>query len=58
MDGTMVLDLDVASEDNILTTFHFRRNPQTKKHKTWDGDGVLVSRSNGESTLYNIDGKM
>lgn len=22
-----------------------RRNPQTKKHKTWDGDGVLVASS-------------
>jgi len=36
----------------------FRRNPQTKKHKTWDGDGVLVSRTNGESTLYDINGAM
>lgn len=33
-----------------------RRAPQYKKHKTWDGDGVLVV--NGSScTLYDTDGK-
>ncbi|KAG8743010.1 helicase [Ceratobasidium sp. 414] len=25
-----------------VVSFTIRRNPQTKKHKTWDGDGVLI----------------
>ncbi|KAG6878547.1 hypothetical protein C0993_004446 [Termitomyces sp. T159_Od127] len=33
-----------------------RRNPQTKKHKTWDGDAILVANTN-KATLYDIDGK-
>ena len=47
-----------------LMVFHtwrhsvYRRNPQYKKHKTWDGDGVLVSSGSGESTLYDTDGQM
>ncbi|KAH0589308.1 hypothetical protein H2248_005070 [Termitomyces sp. 'cryptogamus'] len=32
------------------------RNPQTKKHKTWDGDAVLVVNSS-KATLYDVDGK-
>ncbi|KAJ7502774.1 SNF2 family N-terminal domain-containing protein [Mycena galericulata] len=32
------------------------RNFQSKKHKTWDGDGVLVV-SGFKSTLYDSDGK-
>ncbi|TFK75322.1 hypothetical protein BDN72DRAFT_511952 [Pluteus cervinus] len=33
------------------------RKPQGKKHKTWDGDGVL--KSNGkEATLYDMDARM
>ncbi|GLB37249.1 putative SNF2 family N-terminal domain containing protein [Lyophyllum shimeji] len=32
------------------------RNPQTKKHKTWDGDAILVA-SAAKATLYDIDGK-
>jgi len=33
-----------------------RRNPQTKKHKTWDGDAILVA-SRAKATLYDIDGR-
>lgn len=33
-----------------------RRNPQSKKHKTWDGDAVLVA-NNSKATLFDIDGK-
>ncbi|KAF8170206.1 SNF2 family N-terminal domain-containing protein [Mycena galopus ATCC 62051] len=32
------------------------RNYQTKKHKTWDGDGVLVV-TGSKSTLYDSEGK-
>ncbi|KAL1748631.1 P-loop containing nucleoside triphosphate hydrolase protein [Schizophyllum fasciatum] len=32
------------------------RNPQTKKHKTWDEDGVLQVVG-AKATLYDIDGK-
>lgn len=35
-----------------------RRNKQTKKHKTWEGDGVLVSESSGKAVLYDTDGKV
>ncbi|KAF5385986.1 hypothetical protein D9615_002412 [Tricholomella constricta] len=42
---------------NSLLSFHsHRRNHQTKKHKTWDGDAILVANS-GKATLYDIDGK-
>ncbi|KAG6813679.1 hypothetical protein H0H92_008527 [Tricholoma furcatifolium] len=33
------------------------RNHQTKKHKTWDGDAILVANSS-KATLYDIDGKV
>ncbi|PPQ99726.1 hypothetical protein CVT24_009709 [Panaeolus cyanescens] len=33
------------------------RHPQYKKHKTWDGDGVLVVDSNEAAVLYDTDGK-
>nr|GAT57610.1 predicted protein [Mycena chlorophos] len=33
------------------------RAPQTRKHKTWDGDGVLVV-SDSKTTLYDSDGKV
>ncbi|TEB37551.1 hypothetical protein FA13DRAFT_1726666 [Coprinellus micaceus] len=32
------------------------RNPQTRKHKTWEGDAVVVRESSGKTTLYNTDG--
>lgn len=32
------------------------RAPQTRKHKTWDGDGVLVAEGN-KFTLYDMDGQ-
>ncbi len=34
----------------------FRRNPQYKKHKTWDGDAVLVVSGN-RCTLYDSDNR-
>ncbi|TRM69761.1 SNF2 family N-terminal domain-containing protein [Schizophyllum amplum] len=33
------------------------RNPQTRKHKTWDEDGVLQV-AGGKATLYDMDGKI
>jgi hypothetical protein len=33
-----------------------RRNPQAKKHKTWEGDGVLVL-DDGNGTIYDTDSK-
>lgn len=38
-----------------LTTSTVRRNPQYKKHKTWDGDGVLVINTL-DAILYDSDG--
>jgi hypothetical protein len=36
-----------------------RRVPQNRKHKTWDGDGVLVVNTGSRrSTLMDQDGKM
>ena len=35
-----------------------RRVPQNKKHKTWDGDGVLVVDRGANGTMYDMDGKM
>ncbi|KAJ3574655.1 hypothetical protein NP233_g1623 [Leucocoprinus birnbaumii] len=32
------------------------RNPQTKKHKTWEGDAVLVRRGK-KAVLYDVDGR-
>ncbi|KAF8197967.1 RAD54B protein [Pholiota molesta] len=34
------------------------RNHQYKKHKTWDGDGVLVVSPNSQALLYDSDGTM
>jgi DNA repair and recombination protein RAD54B len=34
-----------------------RRNHQYKKHKTWDGDAVLVANA-AKATLYDMDGKV
>lgn len=48
----------MLSKESSRQFFTYRRNLQTKKHKTWDGDGVLVSKGNGESMLYDIDGAM
>ncbi|KAG7090872.1 hypothetical protein E1B28_009953 [Marasmius oreades] len=32
------------------------RNKQTKKHKSWEGDGILVALDNGsKSTLFDVD---
>ncbi|KAF9047302.1 SNF2 family N-terminal domain-containing protein [Panaeolus papilionaceus] len=33
------------------------RNPQYKKHKTWDGDGVLVVDNSQAAVLFDLDGK-
>ncbi|KAG2015919.1 SNF2-family ATP dependent chromatin remodeling factor snf21 [Coprinopsis cinerea AmutBmut pab1-1] len=34
------------------------RNPQARKHKTWEGDGVLVGEPGGRGTLYDSEGKI
>ena len=34
-----------------------RRAPQYKKHKTWDGDGILVIERSLDARLYDSDGK-
>lgn len=39
-----------------LITHTVRRNPQYKKHKTWDGDGVLAINTL-DAILYDSDGK-
>ncbi|KAF7375992.1 hypothetical protein MSAN_00013800 [Mycena sanguinolenta] len=46
--------LDADSEDHYWVVQW--RNYQAKKHKTWDGDGVLVV-TGPKSTLYDSDGK-
>ena len=42
-------------EDLLLIRYH-RRKPTAKKHKTWDGDGVL-SVVNGSARLQDVSGK-
>lgn len=43
---------------NLLHLITFtRRNPQYKKHKTWDGDAVLVA-SASQAILYDTEGKV
>ena len=34
-----------------------RRMPQYKKHKTWDGDAVLVLNGT-KGTMYDLEGKL
>lgn len=41
---------------SILLLTEHRRAPQYKKHKTWDGDGVLVI-DEGSAQLFDLDGK-
>ena len=50
--GTRQLIMNVMS---TKVSRNLRRAPQTKKHKTWDGDGVLVL-SGGKGVLYDMDG--
>ncbi|KAF6760030.1 RAD54B protein [Ephemerocybe angulata] len=33
------------------------RLPQTRKHKTWDGDAVLIREPSGQAVLYDNDAK-
>ena len=41
----------------LSVAFTYRRAPQSKKHKTWQGDGILVV--NGpRATLLDQDGKL
>lgn len=40
----------ITSTDTIR-----RRHPQTKKHKTWEGDGVLAL-SGGKGVLFDMNG--
>jgi len=46
----------VSGEGSDIQPVKTRRNPQTKKHKTWEGDAVLV-RCGRKSTLYDVDGR-
>ncbi|KAK7057394.1 SNF2 family N-terminal domain-containing protein [Favolaschia claudopus] len=48
------LALDVDAEEHYWVVQW--RAPQTKKHKTWDGDGVLVVVGS-KATLYDSEGK-
>ncbi|KAH9485283.1 DNA repair and recombination protein RAD54B [Psilocybe cubensis] len=34
------------------------RHPQYKKHKTWDGDAILVVSNEAEAILYDTEGKI
>ncbi|KAI0036857.1 P-loop containing nucleoside triphosphate hydrolase protein [Vararia minispora EC-137] len=34
------------------------RSPQGRKHKTWEGDGVIVVNASGRATLMDQDGKI
>jgi len=40
-----------------VTKSKARRAPQYKKHKTWDGDGILVIERSLDARLYDSDGK-
>lgn len=45
---------------SVLTSLSYlcRRAPQQRKHKTWDGDGVLIVAVNsGYCRLLDMDGK-
>jgi len=33
-----------------------RRHPQTKKHKTWEGDGIIIVEGT-KITLFDPEGK-
>ena len=47
----------VLCPNNDLIYLVKRRAPQYRKHKTWDGDGVLALQS-GKGTLYDMDSKL
>ncbi|TFK25490.1 RAD54B protein [Coprinopsis marcescibilis] len=34
------------------------RNPQSRKHKTWEGDGVLVTDATGKGTVFDSENKV
>lgn len=40
-----------------ITEAPLRRSPQARKHKTWEGDGVLVVNSS-RATLMDQDGRV
>lgn len=48
----------ISSEPRLESfSMLYRRFPQYKKHKTWDGDAVLVL--NGlKGTMYDLEGKL
>lgn len=53
------IGLDLQTDFATNCVFYlFRRNPQYKKHKTWDGDGILTVNEASEALLYNTDGQM
>lgn len=51
--GEYMLNFSVVRDPYIA----IRRNPQSKKHKTWDFDGVLVVKGNWCELLDGEDGR-
>ena len=47
--------LEIKKDKGGLINLIPRRMPQQKKHKTWDGDGVL-HLAKGTGVLYDMDG--
>ncbi|KAL5523808.1 hypothetical protein ACEPAG_7981 [Sanghuangporus baumii] len=55
VDGTSIAnDVTKAGEQYWIVQW---RHPQSKKHKTWEGDGVLVLFK-GKGVLYDMDGSV
>lgn len=41
----------------LMGIVYNRRKPTTKKNKTWDGDGILITRDDGYAYLQDMSGK-
>lgn len=41
----------------LMGIVYDRRKPTTKKNKTWDGDGILITRDDGYAYLQDMSGK-
>ena len=44
-------------DESFMLTIRTRRYPQSKKHKTWDEDAVLVL-TGSKGTMFDLEGKM
>jgi hypothetical protein len=42
---------------HVVYDAYYRRTPQTRKHKTWEGDGILVINGS-RATLKDQDGRI